>query len=105
MGHQLPLDLQYRPALEREVFLVGPGNETAIGWIDRWPDWPTAALVLQGPRGSGKTHLTSVWRARSGGWLASGASLTNEGIPSLLEKGIIGVIDAADTAPLPEKKS
>ena len=98
MGRQLPLDLQYRPALEREVFLVGPGNETAIGWIDRWPDWPSAALVLQGPRGSGKTHLASVWRARSGGWLASGPSLTNDGVPRLLENGVNGVIEAADTA-------
>ena len=98
MGRQLPLDLQYRPALEREVFLVGPGNETAISWIDRWPDWPSAALVLQGPRGSGKTHLASVWRARSGGWLASGPSLTNDGVPRLLENGVNGVIEAADTA-------
>ena len=98
MGRQLPLDLQYRPALEREVFLVGPGNETAISWIDRWPDWPSAALVLQGPRGSGKTHLASVWRARSGGWLAAGPSLTNDGVPRLLENGVNGVIEAADTA-------
>ncbi len=99
MGRQLPLDLQYRPALEREDFLIGPGNATAIGWIDRWPNWPTVALVLQGPRGSGKTHLASVWRALSAGWLASGESLTNDGVPALLERGAIGVIEAADTAP------
>lgn len=99
MGRQLPLDLQYRPALEREVFLVAPGNATAISWIDRWPEWPTSVLVLEGPRGSGKTHLASVWRARSGGWEVSGADLDADAVPGLLARGVRGVVDGADTAP------
>ena len=37
---QLSLDLGQRPALDREDFLVAPSNETAVAWIDRWPDWP-----------------------------------------------------------------
>lgn len=99
MERQLPLDLQYRPALEREVFLVAPGNATAIGWIDRWPAWPTPAMVLQGPRGSGKTHLASVWRARSNAWEVPGAALGSDEVPRLLNKGVVGVVEAADTAP------
>lgn len=99
MERQLPLDLQYRPALEREVFLVAAGNAAAIGWIDRWPDWPSPALILQGPRGSGKTHLASVWRARSGGWEVSGAALTAAGVPALLDRGVFGVVEGADAAP------
>lgn len=63
---QLPLELPHRPALGLEDFLVAPSNETAVGFLDRWPDWPFLALVLHGPGGAGKTHLAGVWRAKSG---------------------------------------
>jgi chromosomal replication initiation ATPase DnaA len=63
---QLPLELDHRPALAREDFLVVPSNELAVAWIDRWPDWPAPALALYGPAGSGKTHLCQVWRQASG---------------------------------------
>lgn len=63
---QLVLALPQRPALGRADFLVAPCNETAVAWIDRWPDWPATALALVGPAASGKSHLAEVWRARSG---------------------------------------
>jgi chromosomal replication initiation ATPase DnaA len=63
---QLVLDLAHRPAQGRGDFLVAPSNEAAVAWIDRWPDWPAPGLALYGPAGSGKTHLASVWQARSG---------------------------------------
>ena len=62
---QLVLDLGHRPALAREDFLVAPCNEEAVAWLDRWPEWPAPALVLVGAPGSGKSHLASVWQARS----------------------------------------
>lgn len=63
---QLALDLRHRAAMGREDFLVSPSNADAVGWIDRWPDWPGPALVLVGPPGSGKTHLGHVWRRQAG---------------------------------------
>ncbi len=65
-ARQLAFDLSYRPALGREDFLVTSCNKDAVGWIDRWPDWPAPALALIGPAGCGKTHLAAVWRAMSG---------------------------------------
>ena len=65
MAHQLPLDLEYRPALGMTDFVIAPGNRDAVAWIDRWPDWPSHALAIHGPRGSGKSHLAHVWQARS----------------------------------------
>ena len=62
---QLPLDLKYRPALGMADFVIAPGNRDAIAWIDRWPDWPSHALAIHGPKGSGKTHLAHVWQASS----------------------------------------
>ena len=65
-GAQLTLDLPHRPALDRADFLVAPANELAVAWIDRWPAWPHPALALQGPAGSGKTHLLRVWQKAAG---------------------------------------
>lgn len=58
-------DLPFRAAMGREDFWVSPSNETAVAWIDRWPAWPTPALILYGPPSSGKSHLLQVWQARA----------------------------------------
>jgi len=64
---QLPLDFEHRPSLTGENFLVAESNRDAVIWLDRWPGWPTPALVIHGPAGCGKTHLAHVFLARSGG--------------------------------------
>ena len=73
---QLGLDLPYRPALGRADFLVSESNAAALGWIERWPDWPAHALVLHGPEGCGKSHLAHLWCERTGARLISGSELT-----------------------------
>ncbi|MGE5767434.1 MAG: DNA replication protein [Bacteroidota bacterium] len=98
---QLPLELDHRPALAREDFLVVPSNALAVAWIDRWPDWPAPALALYGPPGSGKTHLCQVWRQASGAvevtagmlrrdeppaWLGEATACVVEGVADSLEK-------------------
>jgi chromosomal replication initiation ATPase DnaA len=65
MARQLALDLPHRPALGREDFLVSEANAEAAALIDAWPNWPSHAAVLIGPAGSGKTHLSEVWRLKS----------------------------------------
>ena len=62
---QFTLDFDHRPALGSDDFIVAGANRDAVAWIDRWPDWPTVGTVLVGPAGSGKTHLTNVWKSRS----------------------------------------
>ncbi len=64
---QLPLDFEHRPSLTGEDFLVADNNRDAVAWLDRWPDWPTPALVIYGAAGCGKSHLSHVFLARSGG--------------------------------------
>lgn len=72
---QLAFDLPWRSADGAEDFLVAPSNEAAVGWIDRWPDWPAGSLVLSGPAASGKSHLAGLWRRRAGARLLAPADL------------------------------
>src|SRR5712692_6029089 len=72
---QLAIDLPHRPAFGRADFLVSECNAAALGWIERWPDWPARALVLHGPARSGKSHLAHLWHVRSGGLLVPGDAL------------------------------
>ncbi|MBL4666914.1 MAG: hypothetical protein JKY04_06005 [Sneathiella sp.] len=63
---QIPMDFAYRSALGREDFLVSAPNENAVAWIDRWPEWPGPFLLVTGPEGCGKTHLSQVWANKCG---------------------------------------
>ncbi len=94
---QLPLALPHRTALEREDFLVTAANGDAVAWIDRWPDWPTGTLILEGPPGAGKSHLASVWRARSKAVAIEGAALSADCVGLLSSHPCI-VIEEADRA-------
>lgn len=95
MGRQLVLDLPHRPALGREDFLVAPCNESAVAWIDRWPDWQDGLLGLYGAAGCGKSHLAEVWRAKSGGVLIDAADLTVAAVPDIAKAGAV-ILDHAE---------
>lgn len=64
-GAQGVLAFGVRDARSAGDFHVAASNRAAAAWIDRWPDWPAAGLVLHGPPGCGKTHLLSIWARRS----------------------------------------
>ena len=93
---QLPLDLGHRPAMGGLDFLVAPCNEQAVAWLDRWPDWPSPALVVHGPEGCGKTHLTHVWQVSSGAISLSAESLAAADPPALVGDAAACIIDNAD---------
>lgn len=93
---QLVLTLPQRPALGRADFLVAPCNETAVAWIDRWPDWPAPALALVGPPGSGKSHLAEVWRGVSGAPAFAPADLEGAGPAEHLGQARAALLDEAD---------
>jgi chromosomal replication initiation ATPase DnaA len=96
--NQLAFSWLLPTARGRADFLVSACNEAALGWIERWPDWPTAALVLHGPAGSGKTHLAHLWCARAGGVLLRGADLPGWAPDQLAHRPAVA-IDQADCAP------
>ncbi|MEQ8354143.1 MAG: DnaA/Hda family protein [Kiloniellaceae bacterium] len=101
---QLPLELDHRPALGREDFLVTPGNAEAVDRVDRWPDWPAGALALYGPSGSGKSHLCQVWRQTSGAVEIDAEMLRRDEPPAYLGDAQACVVEdvSACLAPEPE---
>ena len=84
--NQLALDLPHRTAFGRSDFMVSDSNITAVERIDRWPDWPSPALVLHGPPGCGKTHLIHVWRESTSAFIITGESLTDAIVPRLIQE-------------------
>ena len=99
MERQRTFEWGVLPALGREDFLVAPCNEAAVAWLERWPDWPGPALVIHGPRGSGKSHLAAWWRRRSGAEAVDTARLAEAGpgaawgATALVIEGLGGPID------------
>jgi chromosomal replication initiation ATPase DnaA len=88
---QLVFDLRHRPALGAEDFLVTPATEAAVTAIDRWPDWSHWAVLVMGPRRSGKTHLAHAWRHRSEADIVEAKALTEEHVAALRAKGALAV--------------
>ena len=94
---QFALDLPFDAALGRTDFLRSDCNAAALARIESWPDWPSRALVLYGPAGSGKSHLAHLWRERSGGMLIAGDALAGHDLPALASLPAVAV-DAAERA-------
>lgn len=63
---QLPLAFEWPSHMSVDDFLVDDSNREAFDLIMAWPEWPSGGLLLIGPQGAGKTHLSEIWRARSG---------------------------------------
>lgn len=95
-GKQLPLGLPTRTALGRDDFLEAASNALALGAIENPAGLPSGKLVLTGPPGAGKTHLTHIWAARTGAQIITPGDLPGA-LPTLLHADPVAVvIDDAD---------
>jgi len=94
---QLALDLALAPRYGREDFLVSPSNEQAYARIESWPDWPDTIQLLIGPRGSGKSHLASIWATTAKAWTIDAFEVSGDRVPHLVSNGAL-VIEDMDRA-------
>lgn len=62
---QIPIEFPQSASFAREDFMVSGCNREALAWIDRWPQWPAPFLIVHGPAGSGKSHLSAIWSAQA----------------------------------------
>jgi chromosomal replication initiation ATPase DnaA len=92
---QLALALGHAESFAREDFLGGPSNAAALALIESWPDWPSRAVVLVGPEGSGKSHLAAIWAAEAGARFLAARSLAEAHLPATLATGALVVEDIA----------
>ena len=103
MVRQLTFDLALPPpTYGRADFVLSDGNREALAWIDRWPDWPAPALALNGPPGSGKTHLGRIWAALAKALMLDGTDLEGKNVADLTalsEANAALLIDRAERAP------
>lgn len=93
---QFVLDLGHRTALDADDFLIAPCNRDAVMWVDRWPEWPAPALVVHGPAACGKSHLATVWRARSGARTIVAADVSTAAPAALLGNSHCAVVEDGD---------
>jgi chromosomal replication initiation ATPase DnaA len=90
---QLAFDLPLDPRFGAEDFLVSPSNEQAYGLIENWPDWPDTILLLVGPRGSGKSHLASIWATTARAWTIDASGIAQDKVPHLVSNGALAIED------------
>jgi chromosomal replication initiation ATPase DnaA len=96
---QLTFDLPRREALGRDDFFVSAANAAALGWIDRWPEWPSPISLLYGATGAGKTHLAHLWRERAAAILVPGRLLDHVHVEHMIYgRGANMAVDDADDA-------
>ena len=98
---QFLLPLPAAPRFGREDFLVGPANEAAFAHIERWPRWLSPAAVIVGPKGSGKTHLATIFLQESGARLLRADHLTPADVPHIAHLRAL-VLEDADRFPTNE---
>jgi chromosomal replication initiation ATPase DnaA len=90
---QLPFNFEHRPSLSGDDFLISPSNQEAVAWLDKWPNWPSPFLVLYGPPGCGKTHLSHVFMASSGALHLTPEIIRDSSLASLIDSQHNFVVD------------
>lgn len=95
---QLPLDLEFLPALGRDDFMVGACNQAAVHVLESWPNgWdPYPCAIIYGPHGCGKSHLAHMWQiAAQASLITAGefASMTPEHLLDLKQNVIIDQLE------------
>lgn len=91
---QLTLDLPHTPSMGADDFVVSDCNQAAVDFINLWPAWPSCAGILAGPTGSGKSHLSAIWRERAGASVIAADQINAARVPELLASGALLVEDA-----------
>ncbi len=94
---QIPLDLAFKPSYQREDYIVNDQNKAIINRLDCWPDWQSPWLLIEGSKGSGKTHLAHIFSQKFNGVYLKNLSMDIEQLMIKVEGKSI-VIDCSINA-------
>jgi chromosomal replication initiation ATPase DnaA len=67
---QVSFQFGFKSSYSLQDFIVSASNRDAFNYIMSWPNWGdhrfARMLYIYGPDGSGKTHLSHIWKGKSG---------------------------------------
>jgi chromosomal replication initiation ATPase DnaA len=92
----LIFDLEHRPALGRQDFVVAPCNAQAVAWLDLWPQWNNDGLMLVGPPGCGKTHLLAAFALAHQATIIQARDVLIDLVPGIVEGSRLILVDNLD---------
>ena len=95
---QLAFALAHAESLTRDNFLESPANAAGLSLINAWPEWPSRAMWLAGPRSSGKSHLAAIWAEEAGARSITAQALSPANVPAALATGALVVEDLRPAA-------
>lgn len=93
---QLIMPFAAAPSYHAADFIRGDANAQALDLVERWPDWPYSIMLLVGPQGSGKTHLSYVFAARTGATVIAPARVGQAPADQLLTGNHCWVLDGIE---------
>lgn len=87
---QMSFDLPVQAAMSVEDFIIDDTNRAAFEIISNWPNWPSNVVVLAGPVGCGKSHLSAIYENLSGSILLNANDLPGpEDLPQLEDQSAL----------------
>lgn len=87
---QMSFDLPVQAAMSVEDFIIDETNSSAFEVISNWPNWPSNVIVLAGPVGCGKSHLSAIYMNLSDCILLSAKDLPEpEHLPRLADQSVL----------------
>jgi chromosomal replication initiation ATPase DnaA len=94
---QLTFHWPHSPSFLREDFLPALSNREALRAIELWPNWAGRMLVVVGPEGAGKSHLSAIWASAAGAITLHGEALNEQSVEACAQACAV-VIEDADRA-------
>ena len=74
---QIAIPFPNTPSFKDEDYLVSNCNSNVFNAVSQWPNWAYPVYRIEGPRGSGKTHLGKIWQRQTGAKLIEANDLAD----------------------------
>lgn len=78
LAPQIALPLDWPQGEDRARFIAGDANAEALEVLERWTMWPVKAVIITGPRRSGRSLLARIFTDKVGGRLFDDAERHEE---------------------------
>lgn len=75
---QFGLPFDWPVPTHQDEFIVTEANRRAVHFLEGWGRWPVAAVIISGPRKSGRSLLARIFAAKSGGTVFDDAERGDE---------------------------